>query len=172
MPPSSPQNAPADASTRHDQPKPRRFAPEPIETTSKSSKTARKHSPEKQEVTKVRRFAPEPIETTTRSSRNDSDATQDKKPAPRRFAPEPIETTHKSSKDKSPDKTGSSHIRFKPQLVETRYGGNRRSSRQSSKSSDGASNAVDEDLISGGNHASFISSWTGPSYAHVNFGPL
>ncbi|KAK4507424.1 hypothetical protein PRZ48_001159 [Zasmidium cellare] len=144
MPPSSPQNAPADASTKPDQPKPRRFAPEPIETTTKSSKSARRHSPEKQDVPKVRRFAPEPIETTTKSSRKNAESTQDDKPKPRRFAPEPIETTHKSSKGRSDEKSSSTHIRFKPQLVETKYGGNRKPSRQTSMESD-ASTVASED---------------------------
>ncbi|KAF2161776.1 hypothetical protein M409DRAFT_27832 [Zasmidium cellare ATCC 36951] len=144
MPPSSPQNAPADAATKPDQPKPRRFAPEPIETTTKSSKSARRHSPEKQDAPKARRFAPEPIETTTKSSRKNPESTQDNKSKPRRFAPEPIETTHKSSKGRSDEKSSSSHIRFKPQLVETQYGGNRKPSRQTSMESD-ASTVASED---------------------------
>lgn len=135
MTPSSPQNAPADASTKQDLPKPRRFAPEPIETTTKSSKSARRHSPEKEDAPKARRFAPEPIETTTKSSRKESDKAQDNTPKPRRFTPQPIETSHKSSRDRSEEKSSSTHIRFKPQLVETQYGGNRKSSRRTSMES-------------------------------------
>ncbi|GIZ40556.1 hypothetical protein CKM354_000389000 [Cercospora kikuchii] len=131
---------------------PRRFAPEPVETTTRSSKQARKHSPDDQEPPKVRRFAPEPIETTTKSSRDKpASPPSDAKPAARRFAPQPIETTHKSSKDKSESRRSDSgsgaHIRFKPQLVETSYGSNRssrNSSRRTSQHSDAGSGAATE----------------------------
>lgn len=142
MPSATPQNTPADGTTKQDAPKVRRFAPEPIETTTKSSKTARRHSPEKQEVPKVRRFAPEPIETSTKSSRSDASSGKEK-PAPRRFAPQPIETSHKSSKDKAGEKSGSRVSRFKPELVETVHGGNRKPSRQTSTTSD-APSSVEE----------------------------
>ncbi|KAF1942648.1 hypothetical protein EJ02DRAFT_345124, partial [Clathrospora elynae] len=77
---------------------PRRFKPEPIETSVKSSKDKREEHPERP---KPRRFAPQPIETTTNSNRKFA-------PQPietttrtnRRFAPEPIETTSRSSRDK------------------------------------------------------------------------
>ncbi|PIB01307.1 hypothetical protein CB0940_00496 [Cercospora beticola] len=131
---------------------PRRFAPEPVETTTRSSKQARKHSPDDQEPPKVRRFAPEPIETSTKSSRDKpASPSSDAKPAARRFAPQPIETTHKSSKDKSESRRSDSgsgvHIRFKPQLVETSYGSNRssrNSSRRTSQHSDAGSGAATE----------------------------
>lgn len=203
MPP--PQSTPADAApSSSDNPKPRRFAPEPIETTSKSSKSARKHSPDKDASTKVRRFAPVPIESSTTSSwrdvqtesgtksswkdgqsgasttsswkdtqiganttsswqdnqmganttsswkdrlassRNEANTTSSWKDryasgqttVSRRFAPQPVETTQKSSKNRSQDKPSFAHIKFKPQLVETQYGGNRKSSRQNSKESE------------------------------------
>ncbi|KAI5370549.1 hypothetical protein Slin15195_G014240 [Septoria linicola] len=135
----------------------RRFAPEPIETTSKSSKQSRKHSPDDtaSQQPKARRFAPEPIETTSRSSKDSAAESQagQAKPAARRFAPEPIETTHKTSKPKSgserQDSRGTGHIRFKPQLVETSYGGNRSSrssSRQTSQHSDFAAAAGAEQV--------------------------
>ncbi|CAK4031657.1 Hypothetical predicted protein [Lecanosticta acicola] len=129
------QNTPDAEAKSSDVPKPRRFAPEPIETTTKSSRTVRKHSPEKDTSTKVRRFAPVAIETTTKSSRKD-DGAGNSKPAPRRFAPQPIETTQKSSKDRSKDTASLPHIRFTPRLVETKYGSNRKSSREDSKDSE------------------------------------
>lgn len=110
----------------------RRFAPEPIETTTKSSKSAR-------------RFAPEPVETSTRSSRKSNDVeeksggTAEATSAPRRFAPQPIETSQTSNRKRNDKDNGhevkrenSNHVKFKPQLVETVYGGNR-SSRSSSR---------------------------------------
>ncbi|KAK4637829.1 uncharacterized protein CLAFUR5_02023 [Fulvia fulva] len=149
MHPPSPSSTPDDAASNTQQPKPRRFVPKPIETITKSSKTARKHSPEKQEAgqaPKVRRFAPEPVETTTRSSKSTA-AKQDTKPAIRRFAPQPIETSQKTSKDRTPSKSRA-HIRFKPDLVETTYGGNRKSSRRSSAQSETTSNIAPEDVTS------------------------
>ncbi|SMR45153.1 unnamed protein product [Zymoseptoria tritici ST99CH_3D1] len=144
-------------------PPPRRFAPEPIETTTKSSKQTRKHSPEKEDASKVRRFipeaidssskssrkdaavsgskpitrrfAPEPVETSTKSSRKEP---ADGKPATRRFAPQPVETSHKSSRNNSKDNTGSS--RFKPQLVETVFGGNRKSASRKNTQDDSTTN--------------------------------
>jgi hypothetical protein len=77
---------------------PRRFKPEPIETTVSSSKDRAKE--EHAEAPKPRRFAPQPIETTTTSSK-----------ARRRFAPEPFETTATSSK---------SNRRFVPEPIETK----------------------------------------------------
>ena len=123
----------------------RRFAPEPIETTSKSSKQARKHSPDKQnqehEPPKIRRFAPEPIETSSKSSRKPAASPEeDSKPAVRRFAPEPIETSKKSSKDKASSNgqdQGSSDSkpavrRFAPEPVET----SKKSSKDKASSND------------------------------------
>ncbi|KAF2831021.1 hypothetical protein CC86DRAFT_133690 [Ophiobolus disseminans] len=73
-------------------PKPaRRFAPEPVETT---SKTNRKFAPEPIETTAKtsRKFAPEPVETTQKTNR--------------RFAPEPIETTRKTNRSSPPTSPG------------------------------------------------------------------
>lgn len=143
MPAPSPPTAPTDGTSKDDAPRARRLLPEPVETTTRSSKTARKHSPEKEQAPKVRRFAPEPVETTTKSSKDAKSGAQ--KPDVRRFAPEPIETTQKSSKDKADSTKGSGHIKFKPQLVETTYGGNRKSSRRDSTKSDGASTVASEE---------------------------
>jgi len=64
----------------------RRFVPEPIETTSRSSR---------------RRFAIEPIETSTRRSKDKgTQETSGAAPPRRRFVPEPVETSIRSSKDK------------------------------------------------------------------------
>lgn len=88
------------ATPSDDQKKPRRFPPEPIEETVKSSKDARRANapPEKP---KPRRFAPESVETTVKSSKDatQKSSAQDEKPKLRRFAPQPVETTTKSSKD-------------------------------------------------------------------------
>lgn len=132
--------------SEQDAPKqPRRFAPEAIETSSKSSKSTRRFAPEPIETTSkssksARRFAPEPIETSSKSSRKDKDKVESEGPnepksAPRRFTPQPVETSHKSSKDSANGKTAerdnSAHVKFKPQLVETVYGGNRSSTSSS-----------------------------------------
>ncbi|EAT88301.2 hypothetical protein SNOG_04541 [Parastagonospora nodorum SN15] len=60
----------------------RKFAPEPLETTTKSN---RKFAPEPVETTVKtnRKFAPEPVETTQRTNR--------------RFAPEPVETSQRTN---------------------------------------------------------------------------
>jgi hypothetical protein len=70
-------------------PKPvRKFAPEPVETT---TKTNRKFAPEPMETSARtnRKFAPEPVETTQRNNR--------------KFAPEPIETSQRTSAHFSSD---------------------------------------------------------------------
>ncbi len=116
---------------------PRRFAPQPIETT---TKTRRKFVPEPVEITtksnKVKptetsppkssptrsKFSPQPMETSTRSNKNKPPVEASEPPPgkPRsRFLPEPIETTKKSSRRK-----------FAPQLIET--------SKRSRKSGDAA----------------------------------
>ena len=103
---------------------PRRFAPEPVETTSRSSKekdTAQDEKP------KVRRFAPEPVETSSKSSK-----TARKEPEtgdlhdvrPRRFLPQPVEMSTKSSRKKNEPETGDLSQprpprKFAPQPVET-----------------------------------------------------
>ncbi|KAK4545717.1 hypothetical protein LTR36_002671 [Oleoguttula mirabilis] len=122
---------------------PRRFAPEPIEVTSKSSKPAQpapetdtKPKPRRFDVQPVemeqkssrntaaeddkpkpRRFNVEPVESSSKSSREREEQREDK-PKPRRFAPEPVATEHKSSKDKRDGEEKSGPRRFAPQLVE------------------------------------------------------
>jgi len=104
----------------------RRFAPEPIEHSAKSSKHARAESSDKSDAAKPRRFAPQVVEQTSKSSRQSaSDSAQDAKPTIRRFAPQPMETSHKSSKDKSGVKFG--HVKFKPEPMETSRRSNRAS---------------------------------------------
>ncbi|ORY04033.1 hypothetical protein BCR34DRAFT_491935 [Clohesyomyces aquaticus] len=94
-------------------PPPRRFKPEPTETTVKSSKN---QSPGLTENSKpARRFAPEPIETTTKTHR--------------RFAPEPVETSEKLNRRFAPqpiEMTVKSRRRFKPEPIETTVGNNRK----------------------------------------------
>lgn len=69
----------------------RRFAPDPVETTTKSN---RRFAPEPLEtsVKTNRKFAPEPLETTQRTNR--------------KFAPEPIETTHTTNRSSPPEPEG------------------------------------------------------------------
>jgi hypothetical protein len=66
----------------------RRFAPEPVETT---TKTNRKYAPEPMETTTKtnRKFAPEPVETSQRTNR--------------KFSPEPVETTQRTNHRASPE---------------------------------------------------------------------
>lgn len=79
----------------------RRFAPAPVETTSRSSR---------------RKFAPEPVETSSRSSK---DKTEDTRPR-RRCAPEPVESSARSSKAKEKKDTSvSQRTSFAPEPIET-----------------------------------------------------
>lgn len=116
---------------------PRRFKPEPIETTVSSSKDKVRQEPV--EAPKPRRFAPQPIETTTSSSKarrrfapEPFETTTTSSKVNRRFIPEPIETTTTSSKvprTSAPQLMGTttrSNRRFVPQPLET----STRSSRQ------------------------------------------
>ncbi|KAK5045848.1 hypothetical protein LTR84_008941 [Exophiala bonariae] len=128
----------ADNQAMPSQTKPRRFLPQPIEETTRSSHkkkvepqelisvsessnqdrqrtsplstTPASESSQNQDSTKPRRFKPEPVETSTRTSR-------------RKFAPEPIETSTRKSKDKpKPQVEGSSakpRPRFTPEPIET-----------------------------------------------------
>lgn len=102
----------------------RRFAPQPIEhSTKKSSTSSRNESPEKRDAPKPRRFAPQVIEQGPKASRqNSSEPGQDARPKPRRFAPQPMETSQGSSKDREA-KTG--HVKFSPQPMETSFRSNR-----------------------------------------------
>jgi hypothetical protein len=90
-----------DQKQSHDS-RPRRFAPAPVETSTRSSK---------------RRFAPEPVETSSRSSK---DKVEDTKPR-RRFAPQPVETSARSSKDKETQQDPSTkpRRRFAPEPIQT-----------------------------------------------------
>ncbi|EXJ88412.1 hypothetical protein A1O1_05342 [Capronia coronata CBS 617.96] len=89
---------------------PRRFAPEPIETSSHSSR---------------RRSPPQPIETSTRHSKDRDNPPDDAPSKPRRkFAPEPMETSTRISKDKtSPGEqetqTARPRRKFLPEPIET-----------------------------------------------------
>ncbi|KAK5072640.1 hypothetical protein LTR64_004885 [Lithohypha guttulata] len=100
-------------STQH---KPRRkFAPEPVETTTRSSKKE-KETDGATSPTSKRKFVPEPVETTSRSSKVANTVPEENKSSkPRRkFAVEPIETTVKNSKDREKKKeTGEAGARPK-----------------------------------------------------------
>lgn len=98
------------------QPRPRKFAPQPVETSSKSS---RDRKSQQDDNTKPRRFAPEPMETTSRSSRgNSTDKAEPPKPKPKsRFTPQPIETTQSSSRGRR--QQGAPHIKFDLQTFDT-----------------------------------------------------
>lgn len=97
----------------------RKFAPTPVETTTRSSKQT-EQTYQSSLTPKPRRFAPEPVETTSISSKGrKNEGQKDDPPKPRRFAPQPVETTHSSSKDRP--ETGKPHIRFSPQPFETTH---------------------------------------------------
>lgn len=103
----------------------RKFVPEAIETSTRSSKKE-KASEEAISPSSKRKFTPEPVETTSRSSKAAGNAlSEDKTPKPRRkFAVEPVETTIKSSKDRDKSNTGSEtsskpRRRFAVEPVET-----------------------------------------------------
>ena len=111
------------AEPNKDNPKPRRFAVEPVETTTESSRDKQAQSTEQEEKPKPRRFAPQAVEHTTKSSKEtrQQPVEQDEKPKPRRFAPQVVEESHKSSKDKAePEKKA--HVKFKPEPVSVTYG--------------------------------------------------
>lgn len=91
-----------DGSEKTTQHKPRRkFAPEPVETSTRSNRKDQDSENATSPTTK-RKFAPEPIETTFKSTKNKVGAQEPPSPSrPRRkFAVEPVETTTTSSKDK------------------------------------------------------------------------
>ncbi|EMC93286.1 hypothetical protein BAUCODRAFT_45003, partial [Baudoinia panamericana UAMH 10762] len=112
---------------------PRKFAPEPIETSSKSSKDVRQHEPSSSNAAtpKPRRFAVEPVESQHISSKDKKESTAEEKPKARRFAVQPVETEHKSSKHSSRASNGAASgeksppRRFAPQLAETSAKSNR-----------------------------------------------
>ncbi|KAJ9631846.1 hypothetical protein H2203_000246 [Taxawa tesnikishii (nom. ined.)] len=99
----------------------RKFAVEPVETSSKSS---RNNHEQDASHNAPRKFAVEPVETTTKSSKDKAEENAPKK-APRKFAVQPVETSTKSSKkqEEQARKLGS---RFAPQPIETTRSTNRR----------------------------------------------
>ena len=104
-------------------PPPRRFAPQPVETSAKSSKD--RHNVQ-EDKPNVRRFAPEPVETSVKSSklaRQEPETGDLSAPRPRRFLPQPVETSVKSSRKRTEPETGDlskpQPRRFAPQPVET-----------------------------------------------------
>ncbi|KIW20216.1 hypothetical protein PV08_00791 [Exophiala spinifera] len=108
---STPNHPDIPAASSSDPPKPvRRFAPEPVETTTRTSR---------------RKFAPEPIETTTRNSKVKDTNPEDLAAKPRRrFAPDPIETSVRSSKNKNVDEADETQTlrprrKFAPEPIET-----------------------------------------------------
>lgn len=98
----------------------RKFVPEPIETTSKSSKFSSAQDDEKAARPR-RKFAVEPIDTKTISSKDRPKRTEENESkAKRRFAPEPVETSTRSSKDKEQDnKTTKPRRKFVVEQIET-----------------------------------------------------
>ncbi|OCL02355.1 hypothetical protein AOQ84DRAFT_401271 [Glonium stellatum] len=112
---------------------PRRFKPEPVETSTKSS---RKAAAEPTETTaKVpRRFLPEPVETITRTSRRfnpnpvatsvNSSATKPTTESASntrgKFSPQPVETTTRSNRKKVGNEDGRRSLRNAPQATENR----------------------------------------------------
>jgi hypothetical protein len=115
---------PVESSTRSS----RKFAPEPVETSTRSSRR-KKSEVEDEDAAKPtrRRCAPEPVETSTRSNRKKGgeDEEQAEKPEPtrRRFAPEPVETSTRSSRKREGDNREGSDSKprrkFAPEPVET-----------------------------------------------------
>jgi hypothetical protein len=144
----------------------RRFAPEPVETSTRSSKRkanaestatnasssskAKDSRAEEDDVETTpkprRRFAPEPVESSTRSSKDKKKDEDSSTAAPRRkFTPQPIETTTSSSRrrqaslddiceegqatDQSTTSSRASsfgHRKFSPELIDTAKGSYRR----------------------------------------------
>ena len=114
---------------------PRRFVPEPVETSIKSSRKAPSETTGSNNK-RPRKFEPEPLETFISSSKDHAAEHGEFKKPPRKFAPEPIETSSSSRKgnDKATD-PGKTKKKFSPQLVETSTASNRKDS--TSKSTDG-----------------------------------
>ena len=108
---------------------PRKFAPTPVET---STKTNRKFAPEPVETTQRsnRKFTPEPIETTQKTNRKfAAEPVETTTKTNRKFAPEPIETTQKTNRRFSTEPietTQKTNRRFAPEPVETTTKTNRK----------------------------------------------
>lgn len=99
---------------------PRKFAPTPVETTSKSSRKTPPEKEVKHDASKPRKFAPEPVETSSKNSKDKKEEAM----KPRRFAPEPVEQSTKSSKDKREE--GKPKMKFSVQPLETSTRSNRK----------------------------------------------
>ncbi|KAK5174407.1 uncharacterized protein LTR77_001487 [Saxophila tyrrhenica] len=127
--------------TNNDNKKPaRRFAPEPIEESTRSSKDAREHVEEK---SKPRRFIPELVEHDTTSPHHmDSSSEVGDKPKPRRFIPQLADETHSSSEHKQQEEKP--HVKFKPEVISTTYGSNRNPKRSHDSDSSSAMDADDK----------------------------
>ncbi|KAF2099325.1 hypothetical protein NA57DRAFT_74826 [Rhizodiscina lignyota] len=99
----------------------RRFAPEPVETSTKSSKHRHPTEDNAENASKKtpRKFAVEPVETSHTSSKDGIDSVNEKKP--RKFAVEPVETSHVGSKHKANNGKEAKPRRFAPQPVETSH---------------------------------------------------
>lgn len=117
----------------------RKFKPEPIETTARSS----------------RRFAPQPVETTSKSTRGPG-LQSDPAPPRRKFAPQPVEVSHISPKSKAKDDDqppAKSRRKFAPQLVEESASTRQQhvksgaSGEAPSDSSDAPANSTDTKLV-------------------------
>ncbi|KAI9709331.1 MAG: hypothetical protein M1820_003451 [Bogoriella megaspora] len=129
---------------------PRRFQPEPVETSSKSSRKPAEESTENANQ-KPRKFAPELLETTINVSNDQASEHGEFKRPPRKFAPEPVETNSSSRKAKDKATTnGTTKKRFSPQLVETTKETNR-----SSTSRDGSGDDGPARKLSGGSARKF-----------------
>ena len=145
----SPTDSPPAQSDETTPTKPRRFVPEVVETTTKSSsKTNRRndHSPAEGEnaskSAKVRGGDSEPNPTRPSSLQSQSEKDGDT-PKPRRFVPQVTEVTHKSSKDRGEPEVQPGHVRFIPQPMETTYRSNR-----TSASGNGSQSSADTSMQS------------------------
>lgn len=110
--------APSQPSTQATQPKPRRFAPEPVESSARSSR---------------RKFAPEPVETSTRSSKDKEKSPPSK---PRKFAVQAVETSTRSRRAGAEDSETSRSApqvrrKFAPEPISTEKLSSRKTSRMS-----------------------------------------
>nr|POF26165.1 hypothetical protein CFP56_22313 [Quercus suber] len=119
--------------TADEKPPPRRFNVEPLETNAKSSRQRTVADASVDNPKPARRFAPQPVETTRKSTKDRSSAAAKEQPKPaRRFAPQPVETSQKSSKDRSSSSQSSKTSKFLPQPIETTT----RSSRETTNDED------------------------------------
>lgn len=87
-------------------PSKRKFVVEPVETTMKSSKTREQPKEEKEKPQRARKFAVEPVETTMVSSKDrekKTDSLENGARPKRCFADEPVETSTRNSKENEED---------------------------------------------------------------------